>query len=242
MRQARSAQRRLLLAREAARLMYEEGVKQYLDAKRIAARRLWGIRGRRRLQFRPRDLPSNGEIRAELLELAARTEGSLRMQRLFAMRVIALETMRELAPFHPGLIGSVSTGHVRRGSDIDIHIFSDDLEALERHLHAKGWPYELSLVTIRNQHQMNDYTHVHLEEVFPIELSVYPCDERRKVQRSSTDGKPIRRIKPRALEELIIAEHPRVWNHYLETGELEDLHLLEDEKEMPTLADLEELD
>jgi len=40
----------------------------------------------------------------------------------FAMRVIALEAMQALERFSPRLIGSVATGHVRRGSDIDLHV------------------------------------------------------------------------------------------------------------------------
>ena len=57
------------IAVEAARLMYEEGVKQYFTAKRLAAKRLLGRVGGRRLRYRPMDLPSNGEIRDALLSL-----------------------------------------------------------------------------------------------------------------------------------------------------------------------------
>src|SRR5947209_16146 len=94
------------VAAEAARLMYEEGVKQYFTAKRLAAKRLLGRVGGRRLRYRPSDLPSNGEIRDALLAIAELAEGSKRRRRLFAMRVIALEAMRDLAPFEPRLIGS----------------------------------------------------------------------------------------------------------------------------------------
>ena len=36
------------------------------------------------------------------------------------------EAMRALAPFEPRLIGSVSTGHIRRGSDVDLQVFTAD--------------------------------------------------------------------------------------------------------------------
>jgi hypothetical protein len=36
--------------------------------------------------------------------------------------------MRLLCRFRPRLIGSVMTGHVRKGSDIDLHLFSDSVE------------------------------------------------------------------------------------------------------------------
>ncbi|HEU4537984.1 MAG TPA: nucleotide-binding enzyme, partial [Polyangiaceae bacterium] len=61
---------RASLALEAARIMYQEGVKQYFTAKRIAAKRVLGRVGGRRLRFRPQELPSNGEIRDALLHLA----------------------------------------------------------------------------------------------------------------------------------------------------------------------------
>ena len=47
--------------------MYEEGVKQYFTAKRLASKRIFGRVGRR-MRFRPADLPSNGEIRDALLQ------------------------------------------------------------------------------------------------------------------------------------------------------------------------------
>src|SRR5205823_10023860 len=107
---------------------------QYFTAKRIAARRLLGKVAGKRMRYRPADLPSNGEIRDALLALAELAEGSRRTRRLFAMRVLALEAMRAIAPFEPRLIGSVSTGHIRRGSDIDIQVFTDHEESLETHL------------------------------------------------------------------------------------------------------------
>ena len=66
-------------------------------------------------------------------------EGPKRLEHLRDMRVEALRLMRKLARFRPRLIGSVWTGHVRHGSDIDIHIFCDSLVA--RHGHPRGaWP------------------------------------------------------------------------------------------------------
>jgi len=42
----------------------------------------------------------------------------------------ALRLMRLLSRFRPRLIGSVMTGHVRAGSDIDLHLFSDSIDAI----------------------------------------------------------------------------------------------------------------
>jgi hypothetical protein len=213
-----SSELRQQLAQEAARLMYEEEVKQYFTAKRLAAKRLLGHGGHHKLRYRPQDLPSNSEIKDALLELVQFHEGDLSQQRLFAMRVIALETMRDLAPFQPRLIGSVSTGHVRHSSDIDLHVFTNSLEELEHYLHYLGWRFETKQVTIRVADQFKDYTHILYEKVFPIELSVYSPEERRVTHRSSTDGNPIVRVKPSALEKMIIEQHPQEWEWYLTTG------------------------
>jgi hypothetical protein len=231
----RSGGLRASLAVEAARVMYQEGVKQYFTAKRIAAKRVLGRVGGRRLRFRPQDLPSNGEIRDALLHLAELSEGDRRGRRLFAMRVVALEAMRELSPFEPRLIGSVSTGHVRRGSDIDLHVFADDEGALEAHLASLGWVYELERVFIVKGGKPREYTHAHVADVFSIELTLYARRERFARPRSSTDGKPIERLDVAALEALLAREHPAEWDAYLEDGSVAGLseRLEEDEDEPP---------
>lgn len=223
---------RFVIAAEAARLMYEEGVKQYFTAKRIAARRLFGRTAGRRVRYRPADLPSNGEIRDALLVLADLAEGSRRTRRLFAMRVVALETMRSIAPFEPRLIGSVSTGHIRKGSDVDLQVFTDDDGALETHLRSLGWAYERQPVSIQKFGEIREYLHYHVADVFPVELTVYATRELRFRPRSSTDGKPIVRVRASALEALLAREHAEAWARYQKDGTIEGLEeALQDEDE-----------
>ena len=210
--------------------MYEEEVKQFFTAKRMAAKRILGSRNGRKVRYRPRDLPSNGEIQAALLELARSSEGELHEHRLFALRVTALVVMEQLLTFTPRLIGSVSTGHVRRGSDIDIHVFPDQMEELEQRLDALGWDRECRQVSIQKNNQIRDYNHIYLEQDFPVELSVYEPNELRVTQRSSTDGKPIVRISLKALRDMILAEHPEAWREYQQTGRIPMLEeVMEDE-------------
>jgi hypothetical protein len=229
---------RVLVANEAARLMYEEGIKQYFTAKRVAAKRLLGARGGLKLRYRPSDLPSNGEIRDALLELAERAEGDRRSQVLFAMRIVALEAMQKLAPFEPRLIGSVSTGHIRKGSDIDLHVYTNDEGALEQHMCGLGWTTVREVVTIRKGGEIREYVHHHIADVAPIELTVYPLRDLRYTPRSSTDGKPIDRVGARRLKELLVREHAEAWAAYLMDGTVEGMErLLEEEEEdnlMPT--------
>src|SRR5881296_1808982 len=110
---------RQAIALEAARLMYERSETEYFTAKRKAARRLC------RQGFKPEDLPSNAEIRDQIQAFARMHEGERRHEHLRDMRLEALRLMRLLQAFRPKLIGSVMTGHVRKGSDIDIHVFAD---------------------------------------------------------------------------------------------------------------------
>lgn len=209
---------RAAITQLAAQIMYGEDVKQYFTAKRLAAKRLREKGGVKALRARPQDLPSNGEIKAALLELVTEIEGDARTQRLFAMRIVALEAMEAMPAFQPRLIGSVATGHVRRGSDIDIHVFAWDAADVEAHVRALGWVHETQRVSILKHGRVMEFTHVHVPDVFPIELTVYPPNELRNRPRSSTDGKPIVRIRDSLLRALCAKEHAELWARYLRDG------------------------
>jgi hypothetical protein len=213
---------RAAVAQLAAQIMYGEEVKQYFTAKRLAAKRLCG---------RAQDLPSNGEIKQALLELVTEIEGEGRTARLFAMRIAALEAMEALARFAPRLIGSVATGHVRSGSDVDLHVFAWDPADVEAHVRELGWVHETQRVNILKHGKVMEFTHVHVPDVFPLELTVYPPNELRHRPRSSTDGKPIVRIRVATLRIVCEKEHGELWRRYVADGSvpsLEDILAAED--------------
>ena len=187
--------------------MYDEGVEQYLDAKRIAAKRVLGKDTKL--------LPSNGEIADELHRLASFHQAATLQSTLFNMRLLALDVMEELDPFRPRLIGSVSTGRIRKGSDVDIHVFCDQLERLYQHLEALGWYFQTKLICIQRSGRLVEYTHVYLDREYPVELSVYPSNEIRIAGRSSTDGKPIKRLSAARLRMIIEEEHSKAWFQYI---------------------------
>lgn len=198
---------RQLLVREAARLMFEEGIDQYLDAKRKAAKRVLGKL--------TRDLPSNGEISEELHALAMFHRGDELYSTLFEMRLLAMDIMEHLQEFQPRLIGSVSTGRIRQGSDIDLHLFSDGVETIQIFIDKLGWQYELKQISIMKSGRPVEFRHIYLNFEFPVELSIYPLHEIRVRSRSSTDGKPIQRFSVSKLRELIMSEHAEAWNEYI---------------------------
>src|SRR6266849_1095488 len=128
---------RQAIALEAARLMYERVESEYYTAKRKAAKRL--CRG----GVKPEDLPSNAEIRDQIQVFARIHEGHKRTEHLREMRLEALRLMRLLRAFRPRLIGSVMTGHVRKGSDIDLHLFSDSVGLITDLLEQEGYQYDV---------------------------------------------------------------------------------------------------
>jgi len=222
---------RAALAQLAAQIMYGEDVKQYFTAKRLAAKRLLGQTNAKAMRYRPQDLPSNGEIKQALLELVMEIEGDARAQRLFAMRIVALEAMQALSRFMPRLIGSVATGHVRSGSDVDLHVFAWDATDVEDHVRDLGWVHETQRVSIIKHGKVMEFTHVHVVDVFPIELTVYAPNELRQRPRSSTDGKPIVRIRDTVLRTICEREHAELWQRYLADGStpsLDDILAAED--------------
>src|SRR6266576_3700078 len=98
------ARTRRQIALLAACLMSARTESEYFTAKRKAARQL-GVEYR----FRPKDLPSNAEIRDQIQALARFYEGESRTRNLRDMRLAALRMLRLLEPFRPRLIGSVLT-------------------------------------------------------------------------------------------------------------------------------------
>jgi hypothetical protein len=184
----------------AARLMYDREESEYFTAKRKAARQL-GVEYR----FRPKDLPSNAEIREHVQALAQCYEGDGRTDRLRAMRLAALRMLRRLSAFRPRLIGSVLTGHVRAGSDVDVHVFSNTLSAVTAVLDEHRIVYETERKRILKHNEERVFTHVHAQDgPFDFELTVYDADKVNYPFKSSITGKLIDRASAAELEELLL--------------------------------------
>lgn len=196
---------RQAIARQAAQLMYRREESEYFTAKRKAARAM-GIDHR----YRPKDLPSNAEIREQIGVLADLYEGEKRREKLNAMRIDALRLMRKLEPWRPRLIGSVLTGHVREGSDIDIHVFADTLAPITAVLDEEGLEYTVERKRIVKHNEERVFTHVHVKDRFEYELTVYASDKANYPFKSSITGKTIERADIRELEELLRHEMPGV--------------------------------
>jgi len=181
------------VAREAARLLYSRTVKEYKDAKEMAASSL-GTRA----------LPSNFEIAEELEKITEEQEGSGRLDRLLEMRRIALELMTELRDYDPILIGSVWRGTPRMGSDIDIVLYHDNPEEVAGRLSHEISGTEKKVFTVNGLPRSS--THIELTiQGYPVEIVVRsPRDREYYVEeRCDTYGDLKRGLKLQELERLM---------------------------------------
>ncbi|MDG2469908.1 MAG: HD domain-containing protein [Pirellulaceae bacterium] len=192
------------IAWQAARLMYDRDETEYYRAKIKAARKLtcgW---------VKPSELPSNAEIRDEIELLARQLEGTSRQANLLEMRIAALGLMLRLERYSPRLIGSVLTGHIRRGSDIDLHIFSDSLEAVTAELEYHCMQFEVERKRITKKGETQTYRHIRLQDGFQFELTVYPVRQKSYAFKSSITGKPIEKASIAQFSQFLSQEYPNI--------------------------------
>jgi len=190
------------IACEAARLMYEEGVREYRDAKRKAAKRF----GPEKALSLGSHLPTNAQIHEEFVRLLSTREEDLLLERLLRLRLAALSYLELFAEFSPYLVGSVLSGAVTNQSDIDIHLFASSLEEVTDLLVRQDIDFETETVPIRKGGKITYYTHLYLEDAgVVVECSVYPVGEKNNRTVSSITGKPMERAGLKQLKKLIAA-------------------------------------
>lgn len=200
-----------MIAQEAARLMYEDGVREYRDAKRKAARRF----GSEKALSLGSHLPSNAEIHGELQRLIGTYEREVLPERLMRLRLVALRQMEALEPFTPYLVGSVLSGAVTEQSDVDLHLFAGSCEEVEEYLERNGTPFEQEVVTIRHGGEFYEYPHIYLEDdSVLVECTVYPREDMHRIPKSSITGRPMERANVRKLRKIIGEAAPAL----VETG------------------------
>lgn len=185
------------IAHEAARLLYDRQESEYYQAKMKAARRV------QRGWVKEADLPTNAEIRDEVQAMARMFEGNSRLDHLLSMRMQGLRMMRILERFRPKIVGSVLTGHVRKGSDIDLHVFSDSISSVTAALEAEGIRYDVERKHVNKPGAEGVYVHIHIREEYPFELTVRANKEISIVSRSSITGKPQERMSLAEFEQFL---------------------------------------
>ena len=196
-RAVRSENLRLALAQEAARVMAEHGIRDFLAAKRKAAERFGVIDGA--------VLPKNTEIEAALAQYQRLFAAESHAESLLTQRYAALRAMRCLANFAPRLVGSVLSGTATAHCDVQLHVFADTAEAVLISLMDRSIPHE---VTERRVKMSVERVIAHPAVRFtiddqPIDATVFPADGIRQAPVSPVDGRPMRRANLGEVEALI---------------------------------------
>lgn len=193
----RNGHLRRALAQEAARIMAQHGIHDFLTAKRKAADRL-GV-----TDFSA--LPRNTEIEAALAEYQRLFGAGTHQQTLEAQRRAALHVMHWLSQFEPRLVGSVLSGTATEHADIQLHLFADCPENVALQLLDRGVAHEVTERRVRLDAERI--------KAFPglrfavknrrIEATVFPRDGIRQAPASPVDGRPMRRADAAELQSLL---------------------------------------
>jgi hypothetical protein len=190
---------RQALAQEAARIMAEHGIEDFLQAKRKAADRL-GVND-------VSVLPKNVEIETALRAHQRLFGASSHDHTLKEQREVALETMRRLTMFSPRLVGSVLTGTATNYSDINLHLFADTSETVAIHLLDLGVPHEFYERRVKMDAERSvNYPALKFEaKGRTVDATIFPVDGIRQSPYSPVDGRPMKRADAREVSELIAA-------------------------------------
>lgn len=182
------------LAQAAAQLMADGVELEYLNAKQTAISML-GLSSQSRM-------PSNRKIKECIGQITQDQLGEQEFhRRLREMREIAVEIMSVIEDFDPYLIGSTLTGEIRKSSDVDIHAYCDDHEALKELLTMFGYD-EVDEDVVENA--KGKFVHLKWpERNYPVEITVYPWSWRAIVPISSVTQKPMKRADLSAAKRLL---------------------------------------
>ena len=188
-----------MVAQEAARIIVNQGVRDYGQAKKKAAERLGlGIRG---------SLPGNAEIEQAVSEHLQLFSGDSHPDLLRTMRLAALSAMEILDRFTPRLVGPVLHGTADANSAVNLHVFADSPESVAYALTEHGLnyrPYERRLKSRRDQvDTYAGFEFNHAEAA--VQATVFPVDGIRQAPISPVDGKPMKRADEKAVRDLLDA-------------------------------------
>jgi hypothetical protein len=188
---------RRALAQEAARIMSEHGIRDFLTAKRKAAERFGVVDGS--------VLPRNTEIEDALAEYQRLFGGNRHTQTIAGQRSAALSAMQLLSEFEPRLVGSVLSGTATEHNDIQLHLFAERPESITFRLIDLGIEHEVVERRVRyGVDRVVAYPGVHFEfDDHTVDATVFPIDGIRQAPVSPVDGRPMRRIDTDELEVLL---------------------------------------
>ena len=192
-----SDQLRQHIAADAARIMAEEGVRDFHTAKRKAAARL-GLP-------EPKHLPGNDEVEAALQEYLRLFHAGRVTQSAQRLRELAADAMRFLARYEPRLVGPVLSGTVTSASAIELHLTADTPEEIGFWLQEHGIPYRQGDRRLRFGGERHETfpAYSFTADGVSVELCVFNHRQVRETPLSPVDGKPMKRAHLREVENLL---------------------------------------
>jgi predicted nucleotidyltransferase len=120
------------------------------------------------------------------------------------MREDALVVMRVLKSFCPVLIGSVWRGTARRGSDIDIAVYTDEPETVLAKLKAANIKIQKTQWTTVNKHgETLQSLHIYAHNRYSLEIVARSAGEAGKKRRCEVFGDQIRGLTLKELEQVL---------------------------------------
>lgn len=202
--ETKTRERRYRLAREAARLMAEGGIRDFHQAKLKAAARL-GIHD-------DASLPRNREIEEALREYQRLFQGDFvgggQPGELRRRREAALRALEFFAPFDARLVGPVLDGTADANAPVHLQLYTDDPEAVARFLDEHRIPAESRSRRMRLDRERGLDCPVWLfsAEDLAFDLTVLPLAALRQAPLSSIDEKPMRRASATQLLQRLVDE------------------------------------
>jgi hypothetical protein len=193
----RAVELRARIAEEAARLMREQGVRDFLLAKRKAADRL-GVADRNAL-------PANQEVAAALAAQQRLFGGAAHEDNLRSLREVALRAMELLQRFSPRLVGPVLGGTATQHTDISLHVFAPAPEEVAFMLIERGIRYRTGDRRVRlasGEHASYPTFEFEISDV-AIEATVFPEHGLREAPLCPINGGPMARARRTDVEALL---------------------------------------
>lgn len=188
---------RVRIAQEAARIIAEEGIDDFLVAKRKAAQHLGAPD--------TRHMPRNTEIETALISYQKLFQSASQPQQLEALRRAAVSSMRFFEKFRPRLVGPVLSGTATAFSDITLHVFAESAKELNFFLIGHQIPFDTEQRRFRFERdcwvELPAYRFVAGDS--RIALVVFPLSGHREAPRSPIDGKPMERASIAVVEALL---------------------------------------
>ncbi len=190
-------QLRRRIAVEAARLIAEQGMRDFHLAKRKAALHL-GL-------GESSPLPRNSEIEEALREHQRLFQGHSQPAQLRELREAAVEALGFFKRFEPRLVGAVLDGTADAGSAICLHLFHDDFAEVIAFLDESRVPFTQQDREFRYSADLRQSYPALLFSAggMAIDVTVFPLDGLRRAPLDRINERPVRRATLESMQLLM---------------------------------------